>query len=75
MPEPLAADEVWTFRVQRGSFTIPGALFEDGRELDLARHYATHMPDDRAARGQWDKPDAAGNVVVHWRIIRRVQLS
>lgn len=74
MDEPLTADEVWTFRVKRGSFTIPAELFEDGREGELGYFYATHMPEEHAA-GQWEKPDATGNVLVRWRIITRIRLS
>ena len=59
-----------TFDVRRGSFVIPAHLFEDGAEMDLARHFARSIPDE-ATPGRRDRL-AGGAVRVHWRIIRVV---
>jgi hypothetical protein len=52
----------------RGSFTIPAALFEDGREHDLARYFAQRMPDRAKSAGR-SMPLPNGDVIVRWRII------
>ena len=57
-------------RVTRGSFIIPAALFDEGREDDLARHFARSMPGD-AKPGRREKL-RDGGVRLHWRIIRVV---
>ena len=59
-----------TFDVRRGSFVIPAALFEDGAEYDLARHFARNMPDEASAARRERLP--GGAVRIHWRIIRVV---
>ena len=59
-----------TFDVRRGSFIIPAHLFEDGAEMELARHYARNTPDG-AATGRRERL-AGGAVRVHWRIVRVV---
>jgi len=59
-----------TFDVRRGSFEIPAHLFEDGAEMDLARHYARSMPDEASAAQRERLP--GGAVRIHWRIIRVV---
>lgn len=51
-----------------GSFTIPAALFDDGRDLDLARYFAQRMPDRAKSAGR-SKPLPNGDIVVRWRII------
>jgi len=61
-----------TFRVQRGDFVIPAALFEEGREDDLARHFAQRIPDE-ASPGRREKL-AGGSVRLHWRIITVVAI-
>lgn len=57
--------------VKRGSFTIPAALFTDDREHELARYFATHMPEGARSAGR-SAPLPNGDVVVRWRIITRV---
>lgn len=59
-----------TFDVRRGSFVIPADLFEDGREMDLARHFARSIPDE-AIPGRRERL-AGGAVRIHWRVIRVV---
>lgn len=59
-----------TFDVRRGSFVIPADLFEDGRERDLARHFAQRIPDE-ATPGRRERL-AGGAVRIHWRIVRVV---
>lgn len=59
-----------TFDIVRGSFEIPAALFDEGREADLARHYAQRMPPE-AKPGRREKLGARG-VRIHWRITRVV---
>lgn len=59
-----------TFDVRRGSFVIPADLFEDGREMDLARHFAQRIPDE-ATPGRRERL-AGGAVRIHWRIVRVV---
>ena len=59
-----------TFDVRRGSFEIPAHLFEDGAEMDLARHYARSIPDE-ATPGRRERL-AGGAVRIHWRVIRVV---
>lgn len=54
-------------RVRRGSFVIPADLFDEGREHDLARHFAQSIPDE-AETGRREKL-AGGAVRMHWRII------
>lgn len=60
-----------TFDVRRGSFVIPAALLEDGREHDLARHYARSIPDEAHAYRREALGRALG-VRIHWRIIHVV---
>lgn len=59
-----------TFDVRRGSFEIPAHLFEDGAEMDLARHFARSIPDE-ATPGRRERL-ARGAVRIHWRIVRVV---
>jgi len=59
-----------TFDVRRGSFVIPAHLFEDGAEMELARHFARSMPDEATA-GRRERL-AGGAVRIHWRIVRVV---
>ena len=59
-----------TFDVRRGSFEIPAHLFEDGAEMDLARHFARSMPDEATACRR--ERLAGGAVRIHWRVIRIV---
>lgn len=59
-----------TFDVRRGSFVIPADLFEDGRGMDLARHFAQRIPDE-ATPGRRERL-AGGAVRIHWRIVRVV---
>lgn len=59
-----------TFDVRRGSFVIPVHLFEDGAEMDLARHFARSIPDE-ATPGRRERL-VGGSVRIHWRVIRVV---
>ena len=59
-----------TFDVRRGSFEIPAHLFEDGAEMDLARHYARSISDE-ATPGRRERL-AGGVVRIHRRVIRVV---
>lgn len=59
-----------TFDVRRGSFIIPAELFEDGRELDLARHFAQRIPDEASAARR--ERLSGGAVRIRWWIIRVV---
>lgn len=55
-----------TFDVRRGAFVIPAELFEEGREDDLARHFAQRIPDEAEAGRRERLP--GGGVRIHWRI-------
>lgn len=70
----LTADIVTRCIVTRGAFMVPAHLFDDGRELDLARHLATHLPDGRRASTTWERPDEHGNVRIRWRIVDVVRV-
>ncbi len=59
-----------TFDVRRGSFVIPAELFEEGREDDLARFFASRIPDEAEAGRREKLP--GGALRLHWRIIRVV---
>ncbi|UYL87169.1 hypothetical protein QEH40_gp48 [Microbacterium phage OscarSo] len=59
-----------TFDVRRGSFVIPAELFEDGAELELARFFASRIPDEAKPARRERVP---GGLRVHWRIIRVVE--
>lgn len=61
-----------TFDVRRGSFVITSALLEDGAELELARFFATRIPDEAKPSRREKVP---GGLRVHWRIIRVVELT
>lgn len=60
-----------TFDVRRGSFFVPERLFEDGREDELARHFARSIPDEAKPARREKVP---GGLMVHWRIIRVVAI-
>lgn len=70
---PAIPDVVVTFRTTSGAFTIPAALFDDGLEYELARYFATHMPEGAKSAGRDVLPNGA--VVVRWRRIEVVRLA
>lgn len=61
-----------TFQTQRGTFSIPTDLLEDGREADLARHYAQRMPEGALPAGRIREKD--GSVTVRWRKTRVIEV-
>ena len=73
MPE-LTEDIVTRCVVRRGAFVVPGALFDDGRELELARYIAQRLPDGRRASTTWGKPDATGAGRIRWRVVDVVRV-
>jgi hypothetical protein len=69
--EPVGGAVNIRFAVDRGSFTVPGELFEEGREGDLARHWARAL-DGRKVTIARKEVSAGGDVVVHWRHVRTI---
>jgi hypothetical protein len=68
---PLARPRRTRLVVTRGSFHLADELFEDGAEADLARAWATMMPEGaKPARRQ----RVAGGIRQHWRRVRIVEL-
>lgn len=69
---PLERDRRCTFRTYSGEFVIPAELFDEGREDELAYHFASSMP--KGARSAGSVTDKDGNATVKWRRIRIIEL-
>lgn len=70
---PLDRDQVARFITERGEFTVPADLFDDGREHDLAVFWATHLPTpNRWALTSSRTHHRDGSVSVRWRRTRVV---
>lgn len=65
-------DRVVTFRTERGDFVVPGELFGEGREHDLAVYLARRLPIACTSVSRRAQPD--GSALVVWRKVRIVPL-
>lgn len=69
---PLEHDEVATFLVDRGDFAMPLELFDEGNELELARAYASNLP-QRLGRLDISRRRQGEAMLVTWRRIRVIR--